>query len=143
MMYGSLIFLGSVNDIKRVNDIIDDLLDECTSSYSSPYDFDLADSSGVLYKVDFSGEQWINIIEKDDYLRDLGIKVDIIHALTDGATMIEVISTNPAYDDYTVNPNKIHDLSKLYMIKMTDISDIIDEDSDDIEDEIESDFYDE
>ena len=75
-------------------------------------------------------------------MRSNSIEVDIIHALTDGITMIEVISTNPAYDDYTTNPNKIYDLANLYMISMVD-SENNDENFDEFDDESDSDFYDE
>ena len=142
MMYGSLVFLGTQIDIKKINCIIDDILDECTTTYSIPYDFDISDNSGVLYKVEFTGSQWINIIELDEKLRSNSIEVDIIHALTDGITMIEVISTNPVYDDYTTNPNKIYDLANLYMISMVD-SENNDENFDEFDDESDSDFYDE
>jgi hypothetical protein len=70
-----MVFLGTQIDIKKINCIIDDILDECTTTYSIPYDFDISDNSGVLYKVEFTGSQWINIIELDEKLPDDGESV--------------------------------------------------------------------
>ena len=143
MFYGSLVFISTNTDIKKIENMIEGLVEGNVESLDGPFDFDTNDSSGVLYKVEFNETQWINIVELEEILHSHHIKSDIIHALTDGTTMVEVISTNPLYDNHTNNPNKMYELAALYQFKLIgdDISDdeAMGDDFDDINDFDDSD----
>lgn len=117
MNYGSVVFIGSYTTLNKITDLIDNelLLTDDVLEYEGPIDVEI-DGDAILYKVDFSTNQWLDIVALRDSIIELE-PMDIIHALTDGETFIEVISTNPEYDDFSDDDDdKLEDLSRMYHI---------------------------
>lgn len=141
MFYGSVVFIGSHTDLQKVNAMIDDgvILDDILE-VTGPIDVDL-DGDGILYNVEFSNDQWIDIQSLHNSLGEQ-LNVDVIHALTDGSTFIEVLSTNCDYDDYEdTDADKLEDIAKMYNLTFGKTSEtdgvledeVIDEDDEDDE----------
>lgn len=135
MFYGSIVFLGTSTDLAKVSTMMDGEYPgfhclECSEAIEIELD-----GPGLLYKLEFNDKQWISLYKVQEAIGTRA-NVEIIHALTDTATFIEVISTHPEYDDYAnKGDTKIDDLSRLYHLAFGPESDIIEEDDEEDEDE--------
>lgn len=138
MLFGSIAFTGSIAELRKVADMVEsDLLTANVNEIEGPIDIEF-DQDGILYQVGFNSDQWINVPELKEQLASLD-SIDIIHALTDGETFIEVVSTNTDYDNYEdTDYDKLEDMSRLYHVAFktnTVIEDDEEEESLDDEDE--------
>lgn len=142
MFYGSVVFLGTTNELRKITKMVDEeLLLTNVTDISGPIDVEL-DRDGILYNMEFTDNQWISLEQLSAEIADIP-NIEIIHALTDGATFIEVISTLSEYDDYEDSDNdNLADLASLYNLEFGLVADDLDEEDDDISDESEEDDYD-
>ena len=112
-MFGSLIFLGSEKDTDAVQQLIDDdpsFVEHVVTEITGPFKFHL-EETGILYRVRFTGDEWLNIVEIGKAIEDLDI--DAIHAVSDD-TFIDVVSTSNYYDQYTDDPSKMAELVETF-----------------------------
>lgn len=114
-MHGTIIFLGKTDDIIYVQELIEsnEIITDEVNSISSAYEYELENQFGVLYKVEFINNQWFDLITLAKRFSDRNI--DIIHALSDGESFIEVISNNPMYDMYS-DTDEMFNLAAMYKV---------------------------
>lgn len=132
MFYGSVVFCGLPTELQKITNLVDDelILVDSVLEYEGPVDVDI-DGDAILYNVDFNTDQWLDIIALKESISELS-SVDVIHALTDGQTFIEVISTNPDFDDFDdSDDDKLEDLSRLYNISFRTNADEVEDEDDD------------
>lgn len=142
ILYGSIVFVGQESSLSKVEKMIlnETFLVDQIIAISEPMDIEL-DQPALMYNVEFGKNQWLNIFTLQETLKDAQINVDVIHALTDGETMVEVISTNPTYDSYSRDPDKMYELSEMYHLQMISDDDIDDYQEDEDEDETDDDYF--
>lgn len=148
MFYGSLVFIGTEVALDGVAGLIDKelIVTPNVLEYDGPIDANY-DPAGALYTVEFGTDQWIDIFQLRDTIAEHNINVEIIHALTDSFTYIEVISTNGEFDvvedtDDTV----LTDLAEQYNLDFNQVPESQVEqsliDDDEMDEEQELDDYD-
>ncbi|AUS02590.1 hypothetical protein NVP2275O_009 [Vibrio phage 2.275.O._10N.286.54.E11] len=112
-MFGSLIFLCSDKDAEHIQHIIEtdaSFIEDHTIEAVGPFKFSL-EEDGFLYRVRFSDDQWLNVIDMGKILEDASIEADIVHAVSDD-TYVDVVSTSGYYDQFTEDSSE--------MVKMFD-----------------------
>ena len=153
MIYGSLIFTGKDVDLQTVEKIIevDTTSTEIFSSdilLEGPSKFDLYEGA-IRYSISMIGTSWVNIVDLQETLLKHKADVEIVLAVTDGATYVDVITTN-GDTDIEVFENE----NPEYMVRICEtygfgievsgvVSEVYEEDEEDELDQEEDDMSDE
>ena len=116
MYYGTLILLGNTKDVENAQYLIEtdsSVLEDEVQDFESPSKFRLRDERGIIYRVVFNDDQWLDINEMSKTFEKQGIECDIVHCSTNGS-FVDVVSTSGDYDDFSEDPYEILDLQELY-----------------------------